>query len=260
MQTLARTIYYCLYRFSVRSRLLWADWVAQRSDLPPALLRFRVSESTSEKNFVEIGEGCARIIEARCIENNVALHTGTQVLDFGCGCGRTIMWLMRDHPEANFYGCDVDSDAILWCRERLGGGDFLANNALPPLPYDSAYFDVIYCFSVFTHLNESMQDAWLDELRRILKPSGILIITVHGRNAASHLNSEDRLALEAGGILHKTSRKLKGFVPEWYQTTWHSRAYILSRLSRQFDDVSYVEIPDGSQDCVVGGKPYGGSR
>lgn len=170
------------------------------------------------------------------------------------------MWLMRDHPETNFYGCDVDSEAIRWCQVHLKAGDFLATNALPPLPYDSAHFDVIYCFSVFTHLNESMQDAWLGELRRILKAGGSLIITVHGRNATTSLTSDDHLALDASGILHKTTRKLKGFVPEWYHTTWHSRTYIMSRLSRQFDHVSYVEVPDGLQDCVVGRKLYGAPR
>lgn len=212
----------------------------------------------SEKRYVDIGQGCARIIEARCSENSAGLHTGTQVLDFGCGCGRTISWLMRSHPETHFYGCDVDSEAISWCREHLGAGDFLANKALTPLPYDSGHFDVIYCFSVFTHLSESMQDVWLDELRRILKPGGLLIITVHGINATRGLTSEDRWALESSGILHKTSQKLRGFVPEWYHTTWHSRAYITFRLAKQFDRVSYVEIQDGLQDCAVGTKPYEG--
>jgi len=71
-------------------------------------------------------------------------------------------------------------------------------------------------------------------------------------------SSEDRLALESSGILHKTSRKLRGFVPQWYHTTWHSRAYITARLSKRFDRVSYVEIQDGLQDCAAGRKPYEG--
>lgn len=90
MRTLARNIYHSLYRFSIRTRCFCADLVGHGSDLPPALFRFRISESMSEKRYVDIGQGCARIIEARCSENSAGLHTGTQVLDFGCGCGRTI--------------------------------------------------------------------------------------------------------------------------------------------------------------------------
>jgi len=122
---------------------------------------------------------------------------------------------------------------------------------MPPLPYAAESFDVIYCLSVFTHLNETMQDAWLAELRRVLQPGGLLILTVHGHNAAAILTPAEQLNLESTGFLHKTSRKLKGLVPEWYHTTWHSSVYITARLAKLFDDVSYVVIPDGMQDCVV---------
>ncbi|HXE14830.1 MAG TPA: hypothetical protein VN633_22075 [Bryobacteraceae bacterium] len=41
-------------------------------------------------------------------------------------------------------------------------------------------------------------------------------------------------------------------MPEWYHTTWHSKGYIVDRLSRHFQGVRYVEILDGMQDFVVG--------
>ncbi len=115
---LVRPIYHTLYRSLVRVRCYWEDWRSGRKDLPPAMLRFRVSESTSEKLFVDIGQNCAHIIAGLLSERGQA-NEGSRVLDFGCGCGRTIKWLIADHPEAAFSGCDIDPEAIRWCHDHL---------------------------------------------------------------------------------------------------------------------------------------------
>jgi ubiquinone/menaquinone biosynthesis C-methylase UbiE len=249
---LARPVYHILYRCLVRVRCYCEDLCASNHDLPPAMLRFRVSESVSENLFVAIGKNCARLIAGLLTERGQA-NEGARVLDFGCGCGRTIKWLIEDHPEALFSGCDIDPEAILWCQDHLPHGTFQVNAAMPPLEYESSYFDAVYCFSVFTHLNETMQDAWLAELRRIVKPNGVLIITVHGYNAARCLSEVDRRVLQSTGFLHKTSRKLSGFLPDWYHTTWHSQSYILGKLTSLFGKATYIAVIDGLQDCVVAG-------
>jgi ubiquinone/menaquinone biosynthesis C-methylase UbiE len=251
LKKLVHPIYHCVYRTFVRARCYWVDRNLDNRDLPPAMLRFRVSESISAKRFVDIGRGCAAII-AHHLSERGGLKKGSRILDFGCGCGRTIKWMTESYPEASFYGCDIDREAVDWCREHLQG-KFQVNAPSPPLDCETASFDAVYCFSVFTHLNEAMQDAWLAELRRVIKPNGILIITVHGRNAAECLPDGDREVLASRGFLHKQSRKLRGFVPDWYQTTWHTQRYVLKKLTDLFGKAEYVEISDGIQDCVIAG-------
>ena len=99
-----------------------------------------------------------------------------------------------------------------------------------------------------------MQDIWLAELSRILKPGGVLLLTIHGDAASKDLDAEGKQTLQTHGFLHRRSQKLQGLVPDWYQTTWHSREYIVSRLSAWFGDIRYWVVPDGQQDVVAAKK------
>jgi len=174
------------------------------------------------------------------------------VLDFGCGCGRTLRWLIERYPGTQFYGADVDREAIEWCARNLEKGIYVNSQPEPPLPFASRHFDVVYCFSVFTHLDERMQDMWLVEIQRILKPGGILILTVHGDRTATALHDEDAVQVfRDSGFAHQRTRKLSGIMPDWYNTSWHSQAYILGRVGRLFGDVRYILVPDGAQDLVI---------
>ena len=96
-----------------------------------------------------------------------------------------------------------------------------------------------------------MQDMWLIEIKRILKPRGIVILTVHGERAAATLNGQAEKTLNSVGFLHQRSQKLSGIVPGWYNTSWHSQSYITARLGDLFSDVHYTVVPDGIQDLVV---------
>jgi SAM-dependent methyltransferase len=178
------------------------------------------------------------------------------VLDFGCGCARTLRWLKEIYPATKFYGADVDGEAIAWCVRHIKDAFFVQSSPNPPLPFESAYFDIVYCFSVFTHLDEPMQDRWLVELRRVLKSGGILILTVHGaRAAADALDRRGAESLSRDGFVHQRSRKLNGIVPDWYNTSWHSQNYIVGRVQTLFIDVRYTAVPDGMQDFVTARVP-----
>jgi SAM-dependent methyltransferase len=215
------------------------------------MLRFRVSESLSVDEFLRVGQACASLIRLHAGEMGTDLDHAGRVLDFGCGCGRTARWFLPGLKNTEFHGVDVDADAVGWCRQYLSPGQFAVNGPAPPLAFSAEHFDVIYCLSVFTHLDEAMQDLWLSELARILKPDGILLLTVHGKIAAQSLDATGQRELQSIGFVHRRSPKLRSIVPDWYQTSWHSEEYIVKRLSVRFREVRYCPISDSIQDMVL---------
>ena len=64
---LIRPLYHTLYRSLVRFRCYWEDWLADNSDLPPAMLRFHVSESISEEVLVAVGQNARTSSRAFCV-------------------------------------------------------------------------------------------------------------------------------------------------------------------------------------------------
>lgn len=145
-----------------------------RRDLPPARLRFHVAGSSDRSSFVSIGANAARqLMEAAA--RHRAPATINDVLDFGCGCGR----IARHLPAMRMTGIDVDARSIGWCAKHLAG-DWRVIAHDPPTALPSSAFDLVYAVSVFTHLAETRQRAWIAELHRLLRDGGLLVVTTLG--------------------------------------------------------------------------------
>ena len=99
------------------------------------------------------------------------------------------------------YGTDCNAMSIRWCQTYLPFAKFSLNSLQPPLQYPDRMFDLIYAFSVFTHLTEPLQKQWMDELRRVLAPGGYLIITVHGDKYLEHLSRAERVEYQKGNLV-----------------------------------------------------------
>jgi len=196
-----------------------------RAHLPPAALRYRVGGSPHADEFVAIGKACADDIQSSLLRIGRDPRSFTRILDFGCGCGRTLVHLRSLAPLAQIDGTDIDAEAIEWCKKNLQFATFRLSKERPPIDYAANTFDFIYGISVFTHLDEEYQFIWLEELRRIAKPGAILLLTVHG-------------LAEGRGLVFDRSYE-KGLFPAWYQITHHSRDYVYSNFGSYFDVLDY---------------------
>lgn len=168
--------------------------------VPPAKLIVLVGGTTDAAAFLEGGAQNADAIQSVLSKNNLALEGMQAVLDFGCGSGRVIRHL-KDRGIPELYGTDYSEKAIAWCRKNLMFAEFETNQYLPPLNYGDAKFDFVYAISVFTHMTEPAQVAWIAELARVIRPRGHLFITVHGQSYRDSLWPSERDTFDRGNLV-----------------------------------------------------------
>lgn len=100
-------------------------------------------------------------------------------LDFGGASGRVARHMKFQHAVPLVQIADINREHVNWVLDNLGGQIFaLQSHSVPHLPFEDATFDLITAFSVFSHI-ETFDETWLCELRRILKPGGLLILTAN---------------------------------------------------------------------------------
>lgn len=131
------------------------------------------------KQHIDDGVQVAKEIESAICREGVDPKSLNAVLDFGCGPGRILRQLHHRWPLVNLFGSDVDQLAIDWSAKNLGEvAVFKANGYTPPLDFENSSLDAVYLISVFTHLDENVQLEWLREFHRVLKPDGLILMTI----------------------------------------------------------------------------------
>ena len=122
----------------------------------------------------------------------VSVEALGHVLEFGCGDGRMIRWLEPLAAGREVWGTDIHAGRVLWCKQHLSPRlRFLTTTTVPHLPFEDRYFGFVYAGSVFTHIDD-LADAWFAELRRVLRPGGVLFVTVHLKNDIALLEGKYR--------------------------------------------------------------------
>jgi len=187
--------------------------------LPGPIRRFRVGGTTSRAQFIEVGR---RGAEELMWSLPQPLAEDDVVLDLGCGSGRIARhFSFVEH----FYGVDVDRSAIRWCRRHLHG-TYEVRKDPPP----GVAFTVIYAVSIFTHMDEAMQDEALEAIHRALAPGGFLIVTLHNPEHAHvrdvELNDAGFAFAEGSGAFNENSafhdiRYLKEHWSRWFELVNH---------------------------------------
>lgn len=105
----------------------------------------------------------------------------TTILDFGCGWGRMTRFFLKDVAAENLYGVDVGPVVIETCKSTMPYGNFSVIASEPPTGFAANSFDIIFAYSVFSHLAENVHIKWIEEFSRLLKPGGILVATTQPR-------------------------------------------------------------------------------
>jgi SAM-dependent methyltransferase len=245
-----------------RLKSLWTKARAGDSDettappgVPPVHLRKRVHGTDDIASYENVGRIVADTIFSYLnVKGDAAPFRG---LDFGAGSGRVLIPLHElcrknstSGEPVEWFGSDVDRQAITWAQNNLGSiAKFVANDPMPPLPFPDQFFDFIFSISVFTHIPEDMQFAWLAELSRVLKIGGSALISTLSLDLLKNKLSEAELRK---GFYYIDGGKGTDGLPRFYRDTHHSREYIEREWSRYFSIEAFKEkgIAD-HQDLVL---------
>lgn len=173
--------------------------------IPNEVLR-EASSVSDIAAFMAIGEAWAAMVSHY-------LPPDPMVLDLGCGCGKLARFFYLING-LRYVGIDLFKPAILWCRRAFApagdrfrfehfngvsevynaGGDIRARDYLFPLDDDS--IDMTVCASLFTHLFEPDAKHYLDEIRRVTKPGGGAIVSIHVKPALGRSFSGDEARID----------------------------------------------------------------
>ncbi len=238
-----------------RVRSLGAETAAIGPDglaLPSPELRVSVSGTPDPAWFLESGRLAKDDIEAALARAGAPLNSLGALLDFGCGCGRVLRYW--HNLSARTCGSDIYDQAVEWCRRYLPFAEVGVNALEPPLPYADGSFDLVYAISVLTHLPVHMQLAWRDELGRVIRPGGHLLLTLHGDSYIARLRPEER-RIYAGGEC----------VVRWADAAglnlcaaFHPPAFVRERLADGWELIEHLPrgtLGNPEQDLVVLRKP-----
>jgi ubiquinone/menaquinone biosynthesis C-methylase UbiE len=159
--------------------------------LPAKHLRFGGKEFKNDDFFLSSAHS-----EAQRLVRHCGLGKASAVLDIGCGVGRLPIGILDKVGDIQSYrGIDIQSKSIQWCKLRIESSHpsfqfqliDVRNRCYNPsgspingsfkLPFDAGSFDIIYLYSVFSHMMPDDVSIYLREFSRLLRPDGRVFLT-----------------------------------------------------------------------------------
>ena len=100
-----------------------------------------------------------------------------KLLDYGCGDGKYFRyWIDRGLLPENINGLEVSKKRVSRCHQ-IGWKNALQLLPQASLPYADGSFDIINCMEVIEHIPAEEGKRVIDELRRVIRPRGVLLIS-----------------------------------------------------------------------------------
>jgi SAM-dependent methyltransferase len=208
--------------------------------IPPSSLLLVTAATPDVEWFLKTGEATASAFRDALSSIGRPIESFAAVLDFGCGCGRVLrQW--RGVAGPAFFGTDYNPRLVQWCQRSVHNACVSKNELTPPLTYDAGTFDLVYAVSVFTHLPEAMQNVWLVEIQRIMRPGGILLATLSGEGDLIRTTPAEQDRFRKGELVVIDG----GYAGTNMCGAYHPQSYVRRAWSQYFKVLSF--IPEGAK-------------
>jgi SAM-dependent methyltransferase len=198
---------------------------------------FMFINSSAEEiaSYADRGRRVISLIEETLAAAGKRIEDVERWLDFGCGYGRVLRFLLERVPPHRVSASDVIAEGVEFCRSEFGVTALHSRPELAAVRLGS--FDFVYAISVITHLDERNSVDFLRLVGDSLAEGGIAMFTTHGEWSLAHpahYGSE----YEARGAEIEAAVRERGigylryeFAPDHYGMTWHSREFVEATMA-----------------------------
>jgi SAM-dependent methyltransferase len=157
---------------------------------------------------------------------------------------------------------EVNPRYVAWLHRHLPKITATLIERVPPTPFETGSFDLISAYSVFTHIDRE-EEAWLAELRRLLRPGGVVYLTVCEEEAWAYTRANEWVwrAVSSNGSNRSFLRDLNGPMPRdkyvirsgpEHCTVYRTQSHLERVWSRYFSDLRIVPMDHVYQAAVIG--------
>jgi ubiquinone/menaquinone biosynthesis C-methylase UbiE len=178
----------------------------------------------------------------RRLLEHARIKDGESVLDLACGTGTLAIEIKKDHPKAKVSGLDADQSILRRARAKAkeaGVKVDLEHGLSNDLPYDARSFDVVVSTLFFHHLTDEAKADTAEEVRRVLRLGGRLLIADWGRPQDPLM----RMAFTAVQLLdgfRNTSSNVAGKLPEFLRDARLKRVSVVDRMRTPLGTIEIV--------------------
>jgi SAM-dependent methyltransferase len=139
-------------------------------------------------SYLTAGLSAGREIRASLDAAGKVVSTGA-VLDFPCGYGRILRFLKEMFPDSHIVGAEIETAALNFCQRTFSVQGYPSAPSFKSLSLPHR-FDLIWCGSLLTHINERAAVDLLDFFCRHLADGGVCVFTTHGQKVADRMTAK----------------------------------------------------------------------
>jgi ubiquinone/menaquinone biosynthesis C-methylase UbiE len=164
------------------------------------------------------------------------------VLDLACGTGTLAIEAKRLRPTARVTG--LDADPVMLSRAKRKAKEAGLEIEFEPglsgeLPWDGARFDVVLSTLFFHHLSDEAKRDTAEEIRRVLKPGGRLVVADWGR-AQDPVMRLAFLPVQMLDGFSNTSGNVRGRLPEMLRDSGLRQVKVCDRMRTPFGTIEIL--------------------
>jgi ubiquinone/menaquinone biosynthesis C-methylase UbiE len=178
----------------------------------------------------------------RRLLEHARIKAGESVLDLGCGTGTLVIEIKKERPKAKVSGLDADPAMLERARQKAREAgvrvDFRPGLATE-LPYDARSFDVVLSTLFFHHLTDEAKADTAEEIRRVLRLGGRLLIADWGR-PQDPLMRVMFLNVQLLDGFGNTSSNVAGRLPEFLREAALKRVSVVDRMRTPLGTIEIV--------------------